>query len=225
VDVVGLIPARGGSKGIPRKNLAPLLGKPLVQWTLEAARASRTLTSVVVSTDDDEIAELAAGSPVLRRPAELAADDTPMRDVVLHALAELSRCDVLVLLQPTSPLRRAVHVDEAVELLLRTGADSVVSVVPVPHRYGPGSLLKIVDGRLVPLADDSATLRQEKPTLYARNGPAVLAVTAACARRSETLVCGDSRPYVMELRDSIDVDDPIDLELAEFFLARRGERV
>jgi N-acylneuraminate cytidylyltransferase len=214
MDLVGLIPARGGSKGIPRKNLAPVAGKPLFAWTVDAARAATELTRVVVSTDDDEIAS-AAGVEVLRRPAELAADETPMLDVVRHAVAELSP-DVLVLLQPTSPLRRAEHIDAALRLLLESGADAVVSVVVVPHRYSPEALMDVVDGRVV--ARGSARTRQEKGLVYARNGPAVLAVRSD--RLGDDLYGGDCRPYLMEERDSLDVDDPFDLELADLLLRR-----
>jgi CMP-N,N'-diacetyllegionaminic acid synthase len=220
MEVVALVPARGGSKGIPRKNLVPLGGRSLLAWTLEAARDSQAITRTVVSTEDEEIAAAASdhGAEVLARPAELAADETPMRDVIDHALAELGEPDVLVLLQPTSPLRRAHHVDEAVALLLRTGADSVVSVVEVPHRYRPGSLMALDGDRLVRLADDHATTRQEKPVVYARNGPAILALRPATL--GTDLYGGDCRPYVMEARDSVDVDDPFDLELAELLLRR-----
>jgi CMP-N-acetylneuraminic acid synthetase len=223
VRVLGLIPARGGSKGIPGKNLVPLLGRPLIEWTLDAARESRELTDVVVSTDAEGIADVAAraGARVLRRPAELAADETPMRDVVLHALDELEECDVVVLLQPTSPLRRAQHVDEATVLLRETGADAVVSVVEVPHRYVPQSLMQMIDGRLVALEGDVPSRRQDKAVLYARNGPAVLAVRSESARRHATLFGEVCRPYVMSPADSVDVDEPSDLELAEFLLARR----
>jgi CMP-N,N'-diacetyllegionaminic acid synthase len=214
MDLVGLIPARGGSKGIPRKNLAPVAGKPLLAWTVDAARAATELTRVVVSTDDDEIASV-AGVEVLRRPAELAADETPMLDVVRHAVAELSP-DVLVLLQPTSPLRRAEHIDAALRLLLESGADAVVSVVVVPHRYSPEALMDVVDGRVV--ARGSARMRQEKGLVYARNGPAVLAVRSD--RLGDDLYGGDCRPYLMEERDSLDVDDPFDLELADLLLRR-----
>jgi CMP-N,N'-diacetyllegionaminic acid synthase len=214
MDLVGLIPARGGSKGIPRKNLAPVAGKPLLAWTIDAARAATELTRVVVSTDDDEIAS-AAGVEVLRRPAELAADETPMLDVVRHAVAELSP-DVVVLLQPTSPLRRAEHIDAAVRLLLESGADAVVSVVVVPHRYSPEALMDVVDGRVV--ARGSARTRQEKGLVYARNGPAVLAVRSD--RLGDDLYGGDCQPYLMEERDSLDVDDPFDLELADLLLRR-----
>ena len=220
MDVLALIPARGGSKGIPRKNLAPLAGRPLLAWTLDAALQSRIVTRAVVSTEDDETAEVARslGADVLARPPELAADDTPMQPVILHALEELGAPEVLVLLQPTSPLRRAEHVDEAVELLLSSGADSVVSVVGVPHRYRPGSLMALDGERLVRLADDHAGTRQEKPLVYARNGPAVLALRPE--RIGADLYGGDCRPYVMGARESLDVDELFDLELAELLLAR-----
>ena len=220
MDVVALIPARGGSKGIPRKNLAPVAGRPLLAWTIDAALRSRAVTRTVVSTEDDEIATAARelGAGVLVRPPELAADDTPMQPVILHALEALEAPEVLVLLQPTSPLRRGEHVDEAVELLLATDADSVVSVVEVPHRYRPGSLMALDGKRLVRLADDHGATRQEKPLVYARNGPAVLALRAD--RIGTDLYGGDCRPYVMGARESLDVDEPFDLELAELLLGR-----
>jgi CMP-N,N'-diacetyllegionaminic acid synthase len=219
MDVVGLIPAREGSKGIPRKNLAPLAGKPLLAWTIEAARESSTLTRTVVSTDWEEAAELARqlGAEVLGRPPALAGDETPMLDVVRHALAELGGCDVLVLLQPTSPLRRAEHVDEAVRLLLESGADTVVSVVEVPHQFRPGKLMAVEEGRLVALGADPPHRYGAAP-LYARNGPAVLALLPD--RLGDDLYGGDCRPYVMDLLDSVDVDGPDDLRLAEFLLTQ-----
>ena len=212
MNVLGLIPARGGSKGIPRKNLAVVGGKPLLAWSVEAASGARTLTRVVVSTDDDEIAA-AATTEVLCRPAELAADDTPMFDVIRHAIDQLAP-DVVVLLQPTSPLRRSEHVDRAVELLLESGADSVVSVTEVPHRYRPDALMEVDGTRLV--ARGTARSRQEKPVVYARNGPAVLAVRAA--RLGDDLYKGDCRAYVMDERSSLDVDTMFDLKLADLML-------
>lgn len=218
MEVVGLIPAREGSKGIPRKNLAAVAGKPLLTWTIETARDSTTVTRTVVSTDWDEAATLAreVGAEVLGRPPELAADDTPMLDVVRHAIAELGGCDVLVVLQPTSPLRRPEHVDEAVRLLLESGADSVLSVVEVPHQFRPGKLMAIEDGRLLRLGWDPPD-RHGGTTLYARNGPAVLALRPE--RLGDDLYGGDCRPYVMDAADSVDVDGPGDLRLVEFFLS------
>lgn len=217
MDVLGLIPARGGSKGIPRKNLVVVGGKSLLAWTVDAARAATELTRIVVSTDDDEIASAAdvLDVAVLRRPAALAADDTVMLDVIRHAVTELSP-DVVVLLQPTSPLRRAKHIDAAVRLLLESGADAVVSVVAVPHRYHPDALMDVVDGRVV--ARGRPARRQERELVYARNGPAVLAVHSH--RLGDDLYAGDCRPYVMDERDSLDIDAPVDLELADLLLAR-----
>jgi CMP-N,N'-diacetyllegionaminic acid synthase len=219
MDVLGLIPARGGSKGIARKNLVSVAGKPLLAWTVETAQASSTLTRAVVSTDDDEIASMTRelGVDVLDRPHELAADETPMLDVVRHALQELGSCDVLVLLQPTSPLRRSEHVDGAVRVLLDSGADCVVSVVEVPHQFRPGKLMALDGVHLVPLGAD-APHRHHEP-LYARNGPAVLALRPD--RLGDDLYGGDCRPYVMDPLDSIDVDEAGDLRLAELLLARR----
>jgi CMP-N,N'-diacetyllegionaminic acid synthase len=222
MHVVGLIPARGGSKGIPRKNLAPAAGKPLLAWTIAAALESRRITRTVVSTDSEEIAEQARalGAEALMRPSGLATDETPMLDVILHALEEVGRCDAVVLLQPTSPLRRADHVDEAVDLLLESGADSVVSVVEVPHAFLPASLMQVVDGRLVPLDPDAPLLRQRKAPLYARSGPAVLALRPEALAKG--LYGGDCRAYVMDARDSLDVDGPFELELAGLLLSSRA---
>lgn len=221
MDVVALIPARGGSKGIPRKNLAVVAGKPLIVFTLEAARAAATVTRVVCSTDSEEIADVArahgAEVPFLRPPA-LAADDSPMLDVVRHADRELGEPDVIVVLQPTSPLRRPEDIDAAVELLQSSGADVVVSVVAVPHRFAPESLMRFDGDRVVPLSADVATRRQDKETLWARNGPAVLALHPERLRAGGELYGGDCRGYVMQERESIDVDTPFDLELAQLLL-------
>jgi CMP-N,N'-diacetyllegionaminic acid synthase len=219
MHVVGLIPARGGSKGIRRKNLALLGGKPLIAWTIDAALGSAAVSDVVVTTDDPEIARVATetGVRVLERPEELAQDETPMRPVIEHALSELD-CDVLVLLQPTSPLRGAIHIDESVDLLLSSGADAVISVVEVPHRFAPTSLMAVDGDRVIPLQPAPAT-RQGKPKVYARNGPAILALLTD--RIGDDLYGGVCRPYVMDAADSVDVDEPFDLELAEFLLSRR----
>jgi CMP-N,N'-diacetyllegionaminic acid synthase len=220
VHVVALIPARGGSKGIPRKNLAPLAGKPLLHWAIDAALAADTVTRVVVSTDDDEIAAAAGDAELLRRPADLAGDDTPMLDVIRHALEHVEPCDVLVLLQPTSPLRRPEQVDEAVRLLLESGADTVVSVVEVPHRYEPSSLMELRNGRLV--ARSEPTTRQAKELLYARNGPAILVLRPSGL--GDGLYGGNVVGYVMDEHDSLDIDSPGDLQLAEQLLRSRETR-
>jgi CMP-N,N'-diacetyllegionaminic acid synthase len=228
VKVLGLIPARGGSKGVPRKNVARLAGRPLIAYTCEAARSSRLLDRVIISTDDEEIARVArdhgADAPFLR-PASLAADDTPMMDVIRHAVAELARqayaADAVALLQPTSPLRTAAHIDCAIELLQSSGADTVVSVLRVPHSFNPSSLMHMEGKYLVPNDRASALRRQDKPTLYARNGPAILILTNHAIE--------NGAPYAMNVvgfemsaADSIDIDTPDDLLFAEFRLGQRA---
>jgi CMP-N,N'-diacetyllegionaminic acid synthase len=224
---LGVIPARGGSKGIPHKNLAPVGGRPLLAYTADAARGSR-LSRTCVSTDDPAIADAARrfGLDVpFMRPAALAADETPMLPVLRHAVAAMAAdgfaADVVVLLQPTSPFRRAEHIDRAIELLDESGADSVVSVVEVPHQFTPSSVMRLEDGRLRPFADGPlVTRRQDKPVLYARNGPAVLA-TRVRTLDAGSLYGSDIRPLFMTARESIDIDTLDDLALADLLLSTR----
>ena len=143
-NILGVVPARGGSKGIPHKNLALVAGRPLLAYTADAINESKVLTRTVVSTDDTRIAEYAKflGLEVpFMRPSSLAGDDVPMLPVVQHAVETLQAdgflIDIVVLLQPTSPLRRGEHIDAAVTWLERAGGDSVVSVVEVPHQFNP----------------------------------------------------------------------------------------
>ena len=229
MQVLGVIPARGGSKGIPGKNLALVGGRPLLAYTADAVKQSARLTRAIVSTDDETIADSARSLglevPCLR-PSLLAADDTPMLPVLQHALHAMAadgfHADVIVLLQPTSPLRRGEHIDAAIDLLESSGADSVVSVVEVPHQFNPVSVMRVDGGRLQPfLGVPSVTRRQDTPLLYARNGPAVLAVRAAVISGG-SLYGTDSRPLVMSPDDSLDVDTPWDLALVECTLAARG---
>ena len=224
---LGVVPARGGSKGIPLKSLAPVAGQPLLAYTAAAAAASRRLTRVVLSTDSAEIAEagraLGLEVPFMRPPA-LATDDAPMLPVLQHALEALGPGfvpDAVVLLQPTSPLRRAEHIDAAIDLLESSGADAVVSVVEVPHQFSPSSVMTLDGNRLRPYGSQpTVTRRQDKPPVYARNGPAVLAVRIAVLLGG-SLYGEDTRPLIMRLRESLDVDDPWDLELADLLLSTR----
>jgi len=234
MHVLGLIPARGGSKSIPRKNIVPLAGRPLLAYTCQAALESRSISRVVISTDDEEIAQVArecgVEAPFLR-PAELASDTAQSIDVALHAVDFLQESenwstDVLVLLQPTSPLRTARHVDEAMAARKEAGAETVVSVVDVPHRYSPYSIMELSEGRLSPFWTDPLPFdrfrRQDVPVLYARNGPAVLATRSSVLREKHSFYGDLVVPYIMEEAESLDIDGPLDLELAEFLLARRG---
>jgi CMP-N,N'-diacetyllegionaminic acid synthase len=226
LPLIGLIPARGGSKGIPRKNLAQCAGKSLLAWTAEAAFASKVLDRVILSTDDAEIA--AAGQSLglevpFLRPAALASDGALMHGVVSHALAAMrkggSEPEAVVLLQPTSPLRRARHIGEAVDVFRRTGAATVVSVTRVPHRFVPSSLMREHDGHLLPYEgrDVGPTRRQDKAVLFARNGPAVLVM------RSDVIDAGKlygdpTLGYEMDEIASLDVDSLEELRLADLLI-------
>ncbi|HEY3158462.1 MAG TPA: acylneuraminate cytidylyltransferase family protein [Vicinamibacterales bacterium] len=228
MNVLGVIPARGGSKGIPNKNLALLCGRPLLAYTADAVKASTRLTRTIVSTDDERIAECATSLGLevpFMRPASLAADEAPMLPVLQHAVEAMRangfETDIVVLLQPTSPLRRAEHIDTAIDWLQRTAADSVVSVVEVPHQFNPLSVMRIEEGLLKPFLDrPTVTRRQDKPKVFARNGPAVLAVRASVVA-SGSLYGERSWPLGMSAEDSLDIDTPSDVRLIEYSLQTR----
>jgi CMP-N,N'-diacetyllegionaminic acid synthase len=229
LEILGLIPARGGSKAIPRKNLSLLLGRPLIAYTCDAARDSQLLTRTILSTDDSEIANtvqsLGIEVPFLR-PATIAEDATPMIEVLQHAMKALIpfRPDIVVLLQPTSPLRTGRHIDGAIQLLMDTNADTVVSVVEVPHQFNSVSVMSMNDGVLTPYVEGRPILRrQEKPRVFARNGPAVLAMKTAVIERG-SLYGNVVRGFEMDRISSIDIDDSQDLEIAKLFLKGQQER-
>jgi len=228
MNVLGVIPARGGSKGIPTKNLAPLCGRPLLAYTADAVNDSKKLTRTIVSTDDERIADCARSLGLevpFIRPSSLAADDAPMLPVLQHAIramrADGFETDMVVLLQPTSPLRGAQHIDAAIDWLQRVRGDSVVSVVEVPHQFNPTSVMRVEEGLLKPFLDSpSATRRQDKPKLFARNGPAVLAVHTHVLDGG-SLYGDEVWPLLMTAEDSLDIDTPWDLRLAESIIAAR----
>ena len=228
-NILGVIPARGGSKGIPNKNLALLGGRPLLAYTADAVKASTRLTRTIVSTDDERIAQCARSLGLdvpFMRPSSLGGDEVPMLPVLQHAIDTLKAdgfaADIVVLLQPTSPLRRGEHIDAAVDWLSRTAADSVVSVVEVPHQFNPMSVMRLEEGLLKPFFDGPPiTRRQDKPRLFARNGPAVLAVRAEVITEG-SLYGKTSWPLGMSAEDSLDIDTPWDLSVAECVLAVRG---
>jgi CMP-N,N'-diacetyllegionaminic acid synthase len=218
-SVLAVIPARGGSKGIPNKNVHPVAGKPLLAWTLEAARTARHLDRVIVSTDSDHIIQVARalGADVpFTRPAELARDDTPGIDPVLHALGELPGFDIVVLLQPTSPLRTGFDIDGAIGLLISSGAMACVAVTEaVNHPYwtyriaGTGTLTPFID-----LPAGATTRRQDLPRAFALNG-AVYIARIPWLRESRSFLGPQTVGYEMPAERSIDIDSPQDLVVAE----------
>ena len=233
MKVLGLIPARGGSKGVPRKNIRSLAGKPLMQYSMDAARQSKCITHYVLSSEDAEILETAEklGCEVVRRPDELAGDKIPMYPVAQHALAEAEArfgvtFDALMLLQPIAPLRSCDDIDGAVALLESSGAESVIGVVRIYDQH-PIRMKKIVDNRIQPFCfpEQEGTRRQDlSPPAYLRNGAIYLI-------RRASLVAGslhgkDQCPYIMPAERSVNIDEPMDFLMAELLMKKeRGEEL
>lgn len=227
--ILAIIPARGGSKGVPGKNLRPLRGRPLISYSIVAALEAKSIDRVIVSTDDNEIAEVSRGlgAEVRMRPAVLAADDTPTRDVLEHVVAELAqeeyRPDAVLTLQPTSPLRTARHIDEAIALFVSDPvADSLVSCIAVPHIFHPRSIMRQdAVGYLTPFLDEQQPFRrQDKEQVFARNGAAIYITRTG--RLKDFVFGGKLLAYMMDADASIDIDTLDDFSVAERLLQARA---
>jgi CMP-N-acetylneuraminic acid synthetase len=225
--VLGIVPARGGSRRLPHKNLAEVGGRSLVRRALETAVASRSLALVVLSSDDPAILAEGARVPGVRclpRPADLATETALALDVVRHVLAEVEpargeRFDAVAVVQATSPLTAPEDVAGAVELLKRTGAESAATVVKLDHAIHPLKLKRLEGDRLVPfLEDDAMRPEHELPELWVRNG-AVYVTRRDVVDRAE-LITADCRAHAMPRERSVDVNEPIDLAFAEFLSQR-----
>jgi len=223
---LAVIPARGGSKRLPGKNIALLNEKPLIAYTIEAAKQANRLLRTVVSTDDLEIAAIArqwgAEVPFLRPPS-IATDASPMLGVIEHVLHHLEQAgdvvNTVVLLQPASPFRTSRHIDEALELFERTGADTVTSVCNARHH--PYYSWTMQGGELIPFfsLEHQAMTRQELPPAFFENG-AIFVIRRAVIARG-TLYGGKTVPYLMDYRSSIDIDTHDDMLFAGYLLQRR----
>jgi CMP-N-acetylneuraminic acid synthetase len=226
-SIIGLIPARGGSKRLPRKNIRPLLGKPLIVWTIEQALASEYLDRVIVSTDSEEIAEMSKkyGAEVpFMRPKELATDETKSVDVVLHALKYFEEIenyspDIVVLLQPTSPLRTKEDIDKAIEIFYRNRCKSLISVYEAPNHYlwlfeVKGEFLKPLDCIYSKLNNNVL------PYLYVPNG-AIYIADVETIKKYKTFYIEKLSYYIMPYERSIDIDTELDLIVAETILGRK----
>lgn len=222
--VVAIVPARGGSKGLPDKNLRPFLGTPLLGHTIQAARASRRVSEVIISTDSQEIyncAQAFGAKPFPLRPSELASDTALVIDTYLHVLDELSQAglepDAFIVLQPTSPLRTPDDIDNAVDLFLGNKADSVVSYTQELH---PISWNRYIgkDGKLESILDDSNKNRQTYQPSYFPNGAIYVFKTSLI--RNRKYYSDKSYAYVMPRERSVDIDTIEDFEYAEFLASR-----
>lgn len=226
--ILGLVPARGGSKGIPRKNVRPIAGRPLIAWTIGAALGAERLSRVVVSSEDEEILAVArawgADAPFVR-PAELARDETPGIAPALHALDALAESyEWLVLLQPTSPLRTSGDIDAAIALCLEGEADACIGVTESAE--SPWWMFaRSPSGELTPFGgrEKIAPRRQELPRLYSVNG-AIYVARVEALRRKRSFFMPGALGYVMARDHAVDIDDELDFALAQLLLEKRLAR-
>ena len=222
--ILAVIPARGGSKGIPHKNIIDLCGKPLIAYTIEAAINSKYIDYVMVSTDDDEIANIALkyGAQVpFMRPTELASDTAKTIDAILHCISSLKNIGKifsdLILLQPTEPLRNNKDVDSAIESYYTYNRQPLVSVSEVDDH--PILIRSIKENRLMPLLNVSSTCRrQDMPNYYRVNG--CIYINPVEYLDENTSFNDNIIPYVMEKSHSVDIDDLSDMALAEYYIRK-----
>jgi CMP-N-acetylneuraminic acid synthetase len=222
--VLAIIPARGGSRGLPRKNLLPVGGIPLVARAILAARDCPYMGGCVLTTDDPEIRAIgiAYGADIIDRPADLAADSTISQAVVRHVLESLSTTatapEYFVLLQPTSPLRTAAHVTACIEAFFNSDAQSAISVTE--PKGGPFKSFIETDGSLRPLFDVEKlhAPRQALPHVYSQNG-AIYLTSSAAFLRSNSFFIPPAMPFAMDAETSIDIDTALDLRIAECLIS------
>lgn len=220
-SVLAIIPARGGSKGVSRKNIRMVAGKPLIAWTIEEAKKSQYIDRLILSSDDSEIIEVARqwGCEVpFVRPACLAQDDTPGIAPVIHAIETLSeKYDLVVLLQATSPLRTVEDIDGCILQLMQLEAKACVSVVE-PHKSPYWMYQFDENNRLVPLLEQGYMRRQDLPKIYALNG-AVYAAESGWLRAAKSFTGPETIGFIMSQEHSLDVDSEQDLVFCEAMLS------
>lgn len=223
--IVAVVTARGGSKGVPRKNIRLLAGRPLLAYTADQARAVDGIDCVALTTDDAEIGAVGQsfGWTVIDRPAELARDESRSELAILHALDTLESSgvkpfDIMLLLQPTSPLRTTRSIRGCLDLLIETGAPSLVTVTRLNECVGG-----IVNGRFVPLSPEDRKRRQDRPARHLLNG-CIFACTVDHLRRTGELMCDDWLAYEVSWPESLDIDTMHDFEHAQYLMSRsQGE--
>jgi CMP-N,N'-diacetyllegionaminic acid synthase len=230
---IAIIPARGGSKRLPGKNMMMIAGKPLIGWTIEAAIQSGVFSRVVVSTDSWEIAVMAAqfGAEVpFMRPDELSQDDTPSIEVLIHAARELigdkeTHWTHLACLQPTSPLRTAENIRDAVKLLEEKQADAIVSVCKSEHSPLWSNTLPenlSLDGFIA--ENIQKTPSQQLPAYYRLNGALYFCRIPRLIEERTLFLKTGAYAYIMNRKDSIDIDDQVDFDLAGIYLGQRSSQ-
>lgn len=220
--VLAIIPARGGSKGVPRKNIRMVAGKPLIAWTIDEAKKSRYIDSLILTSEDPEIIKVAheCGCEVpFIRPSELSLDETSGIEPVLHAIESLPGYDYVVLLQPTSPLRISDDIDTCLDMCINNGVTSAVSLTE-PDKHPFWMYYRAENGQITSVLDPVRNFdrRQDLPHVYALNG-AVYVAECKWLMENRTFVSPETLGYVMAKERSLDIDTEMDLTLANFILS------
>lgn len=222
--ILAIIPARGGSKGVPRKNIKLLVGKPLIAWTIEEAKKSKYISKLILSSEDDEIINVAKEYDCevpFKRPIELAQDNTPGIDTILHAIKQCPGYDYIILLQPTSPLRTSEDIDDFISYFINQNVNACVSVCePSKSPYWMYQLG--TSNNLIPLLKENASIsrRQDLPKAYALNGALYIA-NIEWIKQTKNFVTDETVAYVMPVNRSYDIDTIDDFQICEYLLEKR----
>ncbi|PRR82846.1 cytidylyltransferase domain-containing protein [Clostridium vincentii] len=225
-SILAIIPARGGSKGIPRKNIKLLNGKPLISYTIEEALKSKYIDRVIVSTDNEEIANISksygAECPFLR-PIELAQDDSTTMDTILYNINELKeKFDYICLLQCTSPLRNAEDINKTIERVIETDSDSIISVCESQDNPYWTTVIEQEKLKFLLINGEKIKRRQELPTTYKVNGSIYLMKTHILMSEKK-LFTDNTVAYIMSQEHSVDIDTLLDFKFAEVLIRERND--
>ena len=223
---LAIIPARGGSKRLPRKNILDLCGKPLISYSIEAGLKSKYISEVIVSSDDEKILQISQkfGADIIKRPDYLATDTSSTFDVLEHTINSLEKYDYIVLLQPTSPLRNEKHIDEAIELLNEKDANAVISVCETEHSPLWCNTLDEELNMSNFLSKEILNKRsQDLPKYYRINGAIYICKTEELLKNKGFFLKDKVFAYIMDKKDSVDIDEEIDFKLAQFCLTLQGK--
>ena len=223
--ILAIIPARGGSKRVPKKNIKSTNGKPLIYYSINSALQSQYIDKVIVSTDDEEIKEISIhfGAEIVERPSNLAEDESTTIDVVFHVLDMLKENSyeptIIILIQPTSPLRDIEDIDKAIELFLKSKCDTLMSVRETKHP--PFWCFKLEEGLLKTIFDIKylSIISQDLEKAYQLNGSIYIA-RPKVLKRNKSFYSENTIPYIMPFEKSIDIDDEFDFMIAEFLMQK-----
>lgn len=220
--ILAFIPARAGSKGIKDKNIVDLAGKPLIYYTINAAKKSKYIDKVIVSTDGEKIANVAkeygADIPFFR-PKDLAKDNSNVITSIIYTVKELKKIgqeyDILILLQPTSPFRNEIHIDEALEMLINNNLPSLLSVCEIDKNP---TLIRSIDKnkKIKPIIESNISLRQQMDKYYILNG--AIYINYIKDIKEDKYLKDNEYGYIMDKYYSLDIDEPIDLEIANLYI-------